>query len=127
MLKTASEKTALRIEKSREKLSANEKDLCFLTMHLTDENGTDNLQKKRKIHILVEGEGTLQGFGSGDPQSMERYDSESIMTYDGYALAAVRAGKNAGEIRVIVWMEGYEQEKQEIVIPAKESDPARKS
>ena len=127
MLKTASKKTVLRIEKNREELSANEKDLCFLTMHLTDENGTDNLQEKRKIHIQVEGEGTLQGFGSGDPQSMERYDSESIMTYDGYALAAVRAGKNAGEVRVSVWMEGYEQEKQEIVISVKESDPARKS
>lgn len=116
VLKTAAKEVTLRVETDRTHLSANERDLCYLTIHLVDENGTDNLEAERKIHIAVEGAGTLQGFGNGDPQAMERYDSDCFATYDGYALAAVRAGKEAGELKVSVWTEGAEQDKQTIVL-----------
>ena len=116
MLQTASDKVFLHINKSRESMSANEKDLCFLTISLVDENGITNLQEQRNIHLSVAGEGTLQAFGNANPQSLERYDADCFPTYDGYALAAVRAGKNAGEIKISAWIDGQEEEKQEIVI-----------
>lgn len=63
-----------------------------LPMHLCDAKGTPDLYGKRRIHIEVEGAGTLAAFGNADPQSVESYDAPCWETYDGYALAAVRAG-----------------------------------
>ena len=102
------------------RLRADGEDLCFLTMHLCDAKGTPDLYGKRRIHIEVEGAGTLAAFGNADPQSVESYDAPCWETYDGYALAAVRAGREKGEISVTIWMEGQEEQRQKILIPVNE-------
>ena len=84
---------------------------------INDAKGTANLYEKRRIHIEIEGEGILAAFGNADPQSIESYDASCWETYDGYALAAVRAGDKKGAVSVTVWMEGKEEQKQKITIP----------
>lgn len=61
----------------------------------------------------------LAAFGNADPQSVESYDAPCWETYDGYALAAVRAGGEKGEISVTIWMEGQEEQRQKILNPGK--------
>ena len=120
LLCTAGEEVLLHVAADQKELRADGEDLCFLTMHLCDAKGTPDLYGKRRIHIEVEGAGTLAAFGNADPQSVESYDAPCWETYDGYALAAVRAGGEKGEISVTIWMEGQEEQRQKILIPVNE-------
>ena len=46
--------------------------------------------EKRLLHASVAGNGVLEGFGTANPSSEEDYFSDSVTTFDGSALAAVR-------------------------------------
>lgn len=64
--------------------------------------------------VTVEGGGTLQGFGSANPETENCYDNTTWETYDGYLLAAIREGEVASEIKVTFTAEGCNT--QEIVL-----------
>lgn len=100
ILETADMKVELDVCPDRTELCADGADLCFLTVGLKDTQGRWNLHAQKKVTVSVEGAGTLQGYGSADPASEESYDDTTWPTYDGFVMAAVRAGTEAGEIRV---------------------------
>lgn len=97
---TAGCATTLCVQPDRTNLHADGEDISFIRVSLTDGNGIVNMQEKKRVSIMVEGNGTLQGFGSADPDALEDYDHDIWETYDGSVLAAVRTGTEAGEIRV---------------------------
>ena len=84
---------------------------------LTDPDGVIKASDDRKITVQVTGAGTLQGLGSARPHMAENFVSETHTTYYGQALAAVRAGYEAGEILVTVSCEGLET--QILTIPVR--------
>lgn len=114
-LKTAAPDVQLQVTCENETLRANGADLAFLTVKLTDADGTENLSAEKEVTVTVDGAGTLQGFGSADPSVAGSYDDTTWKTYDGYVMAVVRAGYEAGEIRVTFAAEGCEMKR--VVIP----------
>lgn len=116
-LKTADADVELQVTCEGEKLRADGEDLAFVTVRLVDRNGVENLNVVKEITVSVEGAGTLQGFGSADPRAVGSYDDMTWKTYDGYVMAVVRAGMEAGEIRVKFEAEGCKT--QEVVIRTK--------
>ncbi len=88
------------VETDRTVLKADGEDLAYITLSLRDKDGHLNMQAVKEVHIDVEGAGTLQGFGSADPETENHYDEITWKTYEGYLLAVIRAGENAGEIKV---------------------------
>ena len=62
----------------------------------------------KEVTVQVEGAGTLQGFGSADPQALGSYQDTTWKTYDGYVMAAVRAGRKPGAVKVTFTAEGCE-------------------
>ena len=108
MLKTACEKVELCAEADRYEIKADGEDLSFVTVRLTDENGVENLFASKNITVSVEGDGTLQGYGSADPAVTRSYDDTACETYDGYVMAVVRAGIRPGTIKVTFSAEGCE-------------------
>lgn len=113
-LYTAKETIQLLAEADRHELAANGEDLAFITVKLVDEDGVENLYASRKVHVSVEGAGALAGFGSADPQALGSYQDTAWETYDGYVMAVVRAGTDAGTIRVTFDAEGCEDAVVEI-------------
>lgn len=107
-LVTAEEKVELAIDVDRSVIKADGSDLSYIMIGLKDEKGTENLNIKKEISISVEGVGTLQGFGSADPQTTNHYDNTTFETYDGYVLAAVRSGFDEGEIKITISAYGCE-------------------
>lgn len=81
-------------------------DLAYVTVRLTDQEGRDNLFEQKQITVNVSGAGTLQGFGSADPQSEYCFDDLTCDTFDGYVMAVVRAGDQTGKICVSFESEG---------------------
>ena len=107
-LKTAGDDVVLTVDCEGEKLKADGEDLAFVTVRLTDQDGIDNLFAEKEVTVSVEGAGTLQGFGSADPRAIGSYDDTTWKTFDGYVMAVVRAGREAGEIKVTFTAEGCE-------------------
>lgn len=97
------------VEADRTELTADGADLCYILISLKDGKGVRNLQEERKIRVSVTGAGTLQGMGSADPATDNRYDSCTWNTYDGYVLAVVRATAWPGEITVTVSADDMEE------------------
>lgn len=116
-LVTASEGVELKVEADRSILNADGADLAYLTVTLEDKDGNQNQQTVKEVTVSIEGAGTLQGFGSADPATENSYDNRTWETYDGYLLAVVRAGMEAGEICVTFSAEGCET--KEIVLEVK--------
>ncbi len=115
-LVTAGEEIRLCAEADKTVLRADGEDLAFITVKLTDQDGVENLSASRKVTVSVNGAGSLAGFGSADPQSLRSYDDTEWETYDGYVMAVVRSGEQAGRIEVVVAAEGCQEKHIEIEV-----------
>ncbi|MCC8074930.1 MAG: DUF4982 domain-containing protein [Clostridiales bacterium] len=107
-LVTAGADVELCVDSDKKVLKADGADLAYITICLKDKDGNVNLQAKKEVTVSVEGAGSLQGFGSADPETENDYDNTVWETYDGYLLAVVRAGEDAGEIKVTFSSDGCE-------------------
>lgn len=74
--------------------------IVYIPVTITGSNGVVESNADRKLTITAAG-GTLLGFGSANPCTEERYDAGSFTTYQGRALAIVRADE-PGTIRLRV-------------------------
>ncbi len=105
-LRTAGPELRLDLSCDRTSLKATGADVACLTITLTDAAGTVQTAMDRKVSVTVEGAGTLQGLGSADPTSLENFYDCERTTFDGRALAVVRAGLEPGTITVRAAAEG---------------------
>lgn len=119
-LQTAKETVKLSVEEDKTVLEADGEDIAFLTVKLTDEDGIENLYASRKVRVTVEGAGTLAGFGSADPQAVGSYQDTVWETWDGYVMAAVRAGRESGTIRTVFSADGCQDAVVEIFVCKKQ-------
>jgi beta-galactosidase len=115
-LETAELEVELNIAANRKSMPANVNELAFIEITLEDKKGRKNLNAQKTIHISVEGAGTLQGFGSADPQALNNYNDVEWDTYDGRLLAVIRASNSPGLINVKVESDGCESKAIEIMV-----------
>lgn len=90
----------LGLDSDRDVLRPNGQDLAFVEV---SSPGVD-----RDIRVTVDGAGSLQGFGSGNPITTQGYTTGVHSTFYGRAVAVVRAGAVPGEIRVTATATGGE-------------------
>lgn len=119
VLETAGEPVLLLAETDRKELRANGADVAFVTAEVYDTNGRLNMQAVREITVELQGPGVLQGYGSADPYFQGSYQQKTVPSFEGRVQAAVRAGTEAGEIRVKFSAKGCRS--AEIVIPVREA------
>ncbi|MFI6691199.1 glycoside hydrolase family 2 TIM barrel-domain containing protein [Streptomyces sp. NPDC050433] len=100
-VRTAAGPVTVRAVTDRERLSADGSELAFVEIELVDEDGTLFTASDRKVTVDVSGPGTLQALGTANPATIEPYNSTQVTTFDGRALAVVRAA-GPGDIRVRV-------------------------
>lgn len=99
-MKTAHCDTMITAVPDKTILWAGEEDFCFIDVSVTDFEGTLKLLPERNINIHVEGEGSIQGFGSANHLNVEKYNQRHHTTYLGRLQAVIRSGKDSGEIKV---------------------------
>lgn len=76
--------------------------LAYIFAEITDAEGNRVPDASIPLRASVAGAGTLAGFGSANPVTDENYTAGSFTTYQGRALAVVRAGYETGEIFLTV-------------------------
>ena len=84
-------------------LKADNRDLCYFDITITDANGDRIPDAKTKLRCIVNG-GSLLGIFSGDPANDDQYGSDTCHAYEGRAVAIVRASR-PGNVRLIVLSE----------------------
>ncbi|MDR1640533.1 MAG: DUF4982 domain-containing protein [Clostridiales bacterium] len=97
----------LEAQADRQEIFANDADLCYIDIALTDGNGVVNNMSDRPVTAEVTGAGTLLGLGSANPKSEESFLSKKFDTFNGRLLAIVRP-TGVGDIQVRLSAEGCE-------------------
>ena len=101
MVKTTGEVAAITLEADRKKLTADGKDLSYVTLRLTDAAGLVDPVASNVVHFEVTGPAELIATDNGDATDLNIFSSPDRAAFHGLALAIVRtkAGET-GEIRV---------------------------
>jgi len=106
-VKTAGEPAKLKLEADRNKISADGKDLSFITVTVTDKDGVMAPRAGNSIHFDIEGPGEIVATDNGDASNMEAFPSHDRQAFNGKCLVIVR-GKpgEAGTLKVTASAEG---------------------
>lgn len=99
-LKTAGEPTAVLLKADKTSIRANNQELVYITVDLTDETGITNPTTEMPVQFNVTGAGTIAGVGNANPQSVESCIANTRKTWRGKCLLIVKAGKQKGNIQV---------------------------
>ena len=113
-IKTVGAPKKIRVTPETSKINADGQSLCYVKIEIVDEK--DNYIPNVEVEILakVEGDGVLEGFGSGNPKTADNYASGICSTYEGRAIAIIRSGKNKGEVTLIISSEHFSEVKTNI-------------
>ena len=104
-LRSASGDVLVDARAERDQIATDGRDLGYVTVTLVDRDGTPYTSADREVTVDVEGPAVLQGFGSGNPRTEERFFERADTTFDGRALAVVRP-TGSGVITVTVAAQG---------------------
>ncbi|WP_346618476.1 glycoside hydrolase family 2 TIM barrel-domain containing protein [Blastococcus montanus] len=104
-LRSADGPVHLAVSVDRAVIRADDSDLAYVELALTDAAGTVALGVDRQVSVVVVGPVVLAGFGSATPATEESYLDDVATTFDGRALAVVRP-TGAGAITVTATAEG---------------------
>lgn len=99
-IESAAEPLCLKAQADREQIPADESDICYVDVFMTDNSGIFNPCAKKSISVTVDGPGVILGYGSADPESEENYFDRKAVTYEGRLRAAVRGTGVRGMISV---------------------------
>ncbi len=105
-LSTAGAPVGVRLVPESEDLRADGASLAYVRVELVDASGAVVPDAGVALTAEAEGAASLLGFGSGNPVTSENYTRGAFTSYRGTALAVLRAGCEAGEVRLRVTADG---------------------
>ncbi len=109
VMKTTGKAAKLIISADRDKISADGKDLSYITVKMVDENGLFVANATNQIEFKVEGSGELIATDNGDPCDMTEFYSAKRNAFSGLALGIIRSKEGQeGIIKVTVTSAGLE-------------------
>jgi len=95
---TAGKPARIELVPDRKSITANGKDLCFVTVRIVDKDGNLVPHADNLITFSLSGEGSLAGVDNGDPVSHASFKANSRNAFNGLALAVLKATGKAGTI-----------------------------
>lgn len=106
-VKTAGATAQIKLEPDRRRISADGKDLSFVTVTLTDKAGQMSPRADNRIHFATEGPGEIAATDNGDPTSLESFQSPDRKAFNGLCLVIIRghAGQ-PGKIKLTATADG---------------------
>ena len=82
--------------------------LCHTGIEVIDKDGRVVPDAEIKLHAELTGAGKLAGFGSANPITEDNYTDGDTTSFRGRAMAIIRAGYEAGDTTLTVFVEGFE-------------------
>ena len=100
VVKTTGEASLLQATADRSQIEADGKDLTFITVQITDENGLMVPRSNNRIEFSIEGPGEIVATDNGDSYNLESFASHQREAFNGLALVIVKA--KSGEKGTII-------------------------
>jgi beta-galactosidase len=100
VVKTAGDVAIIELLPDRSTINSDGKDLSFITVKITDENGTLVPDADNLVHFELEGEGKIVGVGNGNPMSLEPAKGRERRAFSGMCQVIVQSTGNAGDIKL---------------------------
>ncbi len=97
-IKTAGEPAKIVLEADRNAISADGKDLSFVTVKVLDEAGTLVPNADNLIHFSVSSEGRIVGVDNGLQTSHESFKAHDRRAFNGLCLSVIQSTEKAGRI-----------------------------
>ena len=97
-VRTAGEPYALELISARESLSADGKDLLYVTVRIVDRDGNLCPLDSRKVHFDVSGAGEFRAVANGDPTCLELFHEPEMSAFGGMLTVIVQSQEKAGRI-----------------------------
>ena len=117
-LKTTGKPSAIRLTAEEKAFRADGESLCHIRAELVDEEGNVVPDADALLTAEVSGGAQLLGFGSGNPATDENYTAGRFTSYQGRALAVLRAGMAPGKATLTVSAKGLGKAKITIPVQA---------
>ena len=95
-LKTAGKPHAIKMTTDKDVLNPDNEDLAFVTIEIVDKDGNLVPNVSEPIEVTLIGEASLQALGNADIKDEDPYFDSTHSTWNGRALAVVRAGNKPG-------------------------------
>lgn len=97
---SAGEPAKLRMTADRKVIHADGQDLCYITVEVTDQNGTRNPVSENLLSFNIEGPGKILAVANANPVSTESYQSGIRKAWHGRCLVIVGSTAGKGKITV---------------------------
>jgi len=98
ILKTAKAPALIKLSADRMQIHADNQDLSYVTVEITDANGVRNPKSENLINFQIKGSGTIVGVGNANPMSTESYQLPQRKAWHGRCLVIVKSTRNKGDI-----------------------------
>ncbi|WP_405181040.1 DUF4982 domain-containing protein [Nocardia sp. NBC_01377] len=106
----------LTVQPESTSLRADGADLAYIPVSITDDAGTLRPLADRSVTVVVEGAATLLGLGSAEPITTEGFAGNTHRTFNGRALAVIRADHQPGLVDITVTADGCEPVKRQLSV-----------
>jgi beta-galactosidase len=116
-IKTAGVPAKIILEADRSIITADGKDLSFVTVKIVDREGTLVPHAGNLIQFSIEGTGTIAGVDNGSQTSDESFKANERKAFNGMCLAVVQSTEKSGTITLKAISEGLSG--QQLVIQSK--------
>ncbi|WP_299553147.1 beta-galactosidase GalB [Seonamhaeicola sp.] len=105
-IKTAGKPAKIKLEADRSSITADGKDLSFISVSVLDENGNLCPKADNLINFKVEGAGTLAAVGNGDQTSLASFRAPQRKAFSGKCLLIVKSEETGGTINITTSSDG---------------------
>ena len=108
-IRTAGKPHHLEISQDRTSLSANGKDISFVTVSVVDKDGNLCPNAANQLNFKVTGEGTFRAVCNGDATSLEMFHVPTMKTFSGKLVVLVQSTETAGDIKLEIESKGLKK------------------
>lgn len=98
IIRTAGKPHHLEVVTDRAQLSADGKDLAYITVRVVDKDGNLCPAANHKVSFTVKGTGKYRAAANGDPTSLDLFHLPQMPAFSGQLTAIVQSNEQAGEI-----------------------------
>ena len=105
-VRTAGEPYALELIPARESITADGKDLLYVTVRIVDKDGNLCPLDSRKVRFDVKGAGKFRAVANGDPTCLELFHIPEMSAFGGMLTAIVQSSEQPGRITLTASADG---------------------
>lgn len=98
VMRTAGKPHTLRLTADRKVITANGKDLTFITVEAVDKDGNLCPTADLSVQFKVSGQGSYRAAANGDATSLEQFHLPKMKLFNGKLVAIVQSSEKVGEI-----------------------------